>query len=164
MDNLNLILGYAGRTALGTSLAVVFATVGVILARMTVVLFSLLSWQAWFTLWIAGVSIGAGAGALIAWLWLRHAGRVFTGTLLLLAILAGVVGALSAHAIGANIELEWWAGHAMDARGYTIIGAAIGANLMALGFGGGGHLILRNRRITRIMPGRAKPANEPAGV
>lgn len=88
---------------LGLLLAPFFGAVGVVIARMALVFFGLVSWEAWFFLFMAGASIGAGIGGLIAWLWFRNTSRTFTAIMFLLAILAGAIGGVE--------WLQLWCGH-----------------------------------------------------
>ena len=146
MANLYPILGYTGRTMLGFVLALFFGAVGVVISRMALVFFGLISWEAWFFSFMAGASIGAGIGSLIAWLWFRNTGRAFTAIMFLLAILAGAIGGWGGYSYGAGIDVECCAGRDVGAQELTVLGAAIGANLMALCVAISGHLIPRTRR------------------
>ena len=149
MEIVNPILGYAGRTIIGVGLALVLAVIGVVLSRMAIVFLGLISWEAFFSSFMAGVSIGAGLGSLIAWLWLRHTGRVFTVTLLLLAILGGALGGWGGYIYyGVGYEVECCARKTIVPQAFAVLGATLGANLMALCFGVTGQLVLRNRRST----------------
>lgn len=143
--NLYAILGYTGRTMLGLLLAPFFGAVGVVIARMALVFFGLVSWEAWFFSFMAGASIGAGIGSLIAWLWFRNTNRTFTAIMFLLAILAGAIGGWSGYSYGAGIEVDCCAGRDMGAQELTVLGATIGANLMALCVAISGRLIPRAR-------------------
>ncbi|MFQ6026475.1 MAG: hypothetical protein ACE5Q6_03050 [Dehalococcoidia bacterium] len=149
MEILNPMLGYAGRTFIGLILALVLATLGVILGRMAIVFLGFISFEAFFSSFLAGVSIGAGVGSLIAWLWLRHTGPVFAATLLLLAILGGALGGWGGYIYyGVGYEVECCARKTIVPQVFAVLGATLGANLMALCFGVTGHLVLRNRRST----------------
>ena len=131
---------------LGFVLALFFGAVGVVVARMALVFFGLVSWGAWFSLFMAGASIGAGIGSLIAWLWFRNTGRAFTAIMFLLAVPAGAIGGWGGYSYGAGIDVECCAGRDVGAQELTVLGATIGANLMALGVAISGHLILRTRQ------------------
>jgi hypothetical protein len=151
MEILNPILGYAGRTIMGVGLALVFAAIGVALSRMAIVFLGLISWEAFFSSFMAGVSIGAGLGSLIAWLWLRHTGRGFVVTLFLLAILGGALGGWGGYIYyGVGYEIECCARKTIVPQAFAVLGATLGANLMALCFGVTAHQVLRNRRRTQI--------------
>ncbi len=139
-------MGYTVRTMLGFVLALFLGAVGVVIARMALVFFGLISWEAWFSLFMAGASIGAGIGSLIAWLWLRDTGRAFTAIMFLLAVLAGAIGGWGGYSYGAGIEVECCVGRDVGAQELTILGAAILANLMALGVAISGQLISRTKR------------------
>ena len=86
MVSQSLVFGYTVRTSIGLVLALFLGGVGVIVARMALVFFGLISWGAWFSTLLAGASVGAGVSCLIAWMWLRHSSRAFSATLLVLAV------------------------------------------------------------------------------
>ncbi len=140
------VLGYTVRTMLGFVLALFLGAVGVVIARMALVFFGLISWEAWFSLLMAGASIGAGAGSLLAWLWLGNTGRAFTAIMFLLVVLAGGIGGWGGYSYGEGIEVECCVGRDVGAQELTILGAAILANLMALGVAISGQLISRTKR------------------
>ena len=145
---LHPVIGYLGRAALGLGLALVLAVVGVVLARMGLVLFGLISWTAWFTLFVAGAGLGAGLGGWLAWLWQKGAGAGFTALLLLLALAAGIIGAWGGYYYGASQVPECCASPAMGPVAYTVLGAMVGANLVVL-------LIAALRLSLRASSGRA---------
>ena len=119
------------------------------IARMALVFFGLISWEAWFFLFMAGASIGAGIGSLLAWLWLGNTGRAFTAIMFLLVVLAGGIGGWGGYSYGEGIEVECCAARDVGAQELTVLGAAIGANLMALCVAISGRLIPRARRSTQ---------------
>ena len=134
---------------LGFVLALFLGAVGVVIARMALVFFGLVSWGAWFSLFMGGAGVGAGVGSLLAWLWLGNTGRAFTGIMFLLVVLAGAIGGWGGYSYGKTIEVECCASRDVGAQELTILGAAILANLMALGVAISGRLISRTRRSTQ---------------
>ena len=157
MEILYPIVGYTGRTIIGVVLALVLATLGVVLGRAVIVFLGLASWGAFFSSFMAGVSIGAGLGSLIAWLWLRHTGRVFIATLFLLAILGGALGGWGGYIYyGVGYEVECCGRRTLVPQVFAVLGATLGANLVALCFGVAGHLFLRNRRSISSNPIRTR--------
>ena len=152
---LNSLAGYIGRGLLGLGLALVLATVGVILARMGLLLFGLTSWSAWLTILVVGAGLGAGLGSAAAWLWLKGLGVKFTLALAGLALAAGVAGAWYAYHYGAGVEPECCASPTMGPIAYTILGATLGASLAATLAGITGRSILLAWR--RGHPGVGSP-------
>ena len=148
MVNQSFLLGYALRLIVGIILALVLGVLGVIIGRMALVFFGLISWGAWFSSILGGASIGAGLGCLIAWLWLRHSTRVFSTTLLMLAILAGAAGGWGGYWYGQTIEVPCCVGRDVGAQEFTVFGATAGANLMSLCVAVTGHLVLGRRRLS----------------
>ena len=146
MEYLNLIMGYAGRTLVGFTLALLFGAVGVVVARMALVFFGLTSWGSWFFLFMAGASVGAGIGSLVAWLWLRNTGRAFMAILFVMAILAGAIGGWGGYSFGEGIEVECCSKRDVGAQELTVLGATIGANLMALCVAISRHMIPQARQ------------------
>ena len=146
MGYINPILGYAGRTLVGFILALFFGAVGVVVARMALVLFGLTSWESWFFSFMAGASVGAGIGSLVAWLWLRNTGRAFLAILFVMAILAGAIGGWGGYSIGEGIQVECCGRRDVGAQELTVLGATIGANLTALCVAILGHIIPQARR------------------
>ena len=136
-------------------LALVLATVGVILARMGLLLFGLTSWSAWLTMLVVGAGVGAGLGSVAAWLWLKGLGVKFTLVLTGIALAAGVAGAWYAYQYGAGVEPECCASADMGPIAYTILGATLGASLAAALVGIAGRSVLRAWR--RGHPGVGRP-------
>ncbi len=137
------LLSYGGRLALGVGMALVMAALGVILARMGLLLFGLTSWLAWLTLLIAGAGVGAGLGSAGAWLGLKGAGLRFAAALATLALAAGIGGSWFAYQFGAGVEPACCASPDMGPIAYAVLGATVAANLAALIAGAGGQSILR---------------------
>ena len=152
---LSPVIGYAGRVALGLGMALVFAAVGVVLARMSLVLFGLTSWSAWFTLFVSGAGLGAGIGSLLAWMWLKSVGSGFTAILFLVVVVAGVAGGLGGYHYGAGLEPECCASPEMGPIAYTVLGAVAVSNVTALLFGVIGQTVLRGMRRAQSRPGAA---------
>ena len=150
MEKIYPILGYSGRTLLGFALAILLGALGVGIGRGVMLFFGLISVEAMFFLLMAGAGIGAGVGSLMAWLWLKHSGRVFAVTLLLLGILAGAIGGWGGYSYGAGYDWGCCARPDMGSEAFTILGATAGANLMALSVVVIGHLILGSRRRIQI--------------
>ncbi len=124
--------GYMGRTVLGIGFALVTAGLGLILARMGLLLFGVTSWFGWLVILMGGIGIGAGLGSVGAWLWLKGMGRVFTSFLALAATLAGVLGAWSAFRYGAGVEPECCASPTMGPLAYAVVGAVVFSNVAAV--------------------------------
>lgn len=140
------LLGYIGRAALGVGLALVLAAVGVVLARMSLLLFGFTSWAAWLTLLVSGAGGGAGAGSLLAWLWLKGFGPGSTAMLAVLAIGAGLAGGWFGFSYGAGVEPECCASPTLGPIAYTVLGAVVGANLAAALYGVIGPTVMRGLR------------------
>ena len=143
---LHPFIGYISRAALGIGLALVFAAVGVVLARMGLLLFGFTSWAAWLSMLIGGAGCGAGIGSLLAWLWLKSTGSVFTALLALVAIGAGIAGGWFGYSYGAGVETECCASPDIGPIAYTVLGAVIGANLAAVPYSVIGQLVIRALR------------------
>ncbi len=138
--------GYIGRAALGVGLALVLAAVGVVLARMGLLLFGFTSWAAWLTLLVAGAGGGAGAGSLLAWLWVKGFGPGSVAALAVLAIGAGLAGGWFGFSYGTGVEPECCASPTIGPIAYTVLGAVAGANLAAALYGVVGQTVLRGLR------------------
>ena len=152
------VLGYTVRTMLGFVLALFLGAVGVVIARMALVFFGLISWEAWFFLFMAGAGIGAGTGSLLPWLRLGNTGRSFTAIMFLLVVLAGAIGGLGGYGYGEGIEVECCGRRDVGAQELTVLGAAISASLMALAVAISGRLISRKRRGAQIGRSHGGPA------
>ncbi len=140
------LLGYVGRAVLGIGLALVLGVVGVALARMGLLLFGFTSWSAWITLLVLGAGGGAGIGSVAAWLGLKGAGAAFTTALALLAWGAGMAGGWFGFSYGAGVEPECCASPTMGPIAYTVLGAVVGSNLVAILLGVIGQTVLRGLR------------------
>ena len=152
------LVSYASRTALGIGFALVLAGVGLILGRMGLLLFGVTSWFGWLAMLLGGIGVGAGLGSLLAWLWLKGLGQVFTGFLALVALAAGIGGAWFAFRYGTGVEPECCASPGMGPIAYAILGAVICSNLAALLCGVLGQTItrtLRHRRNNNFGPSGA---------
>ena len=147
------LLGYLIRAALGTGLAVVLAVLGVLLARMGLLIFGLTSWTSWLVMLMTGAGIGAGLGSGVAWLWLKGIGQGTTALIFLATLAAGIAGSWMAYGYGADAAAECCASPAMGPIGYAVVGSVIGSNLAAVivGVTGQGvYLYLRGRRHASI--------------
>lgn len=149
------IIGYAVRAALGIGLAVVMAALGVMLARMGLLLFGMTSWNAWLAMLITGAGVGAGLGSGTAWLWLKGMGSSSTALLFILALAAGVCGSWLAYQYGAGVKPECCASPEMGPIAYAILGAVLassGASLLCGVMGQGISRALRSRQGTTRVP------------
>ena len=147
------LAGYLGRTALGIGLALVAAGIGVILARMGLLLFGVTSWVGWLAMLLGGIGLGAGLGSVTAWLWLKGMGSAFSSFLALVAVTAGVGGAWVAFRYGTGVETECCASPTMGPLAYAVVGAVILSNLATLGCGVTGQTAARIlRRRNRLTP------------
>lgn len=145
--------GYLGRTALGVGLALVAAGLGVILARMGLLLFGVTSWVGWLAMLLGGIGLGAGLGSVTAWLWLKGMGTVFSSFLALVAVTAGVGGAWIAFRYGTGVEPECCASPTMGPLAYAVIGSVILSNLATLVGGVTGQTVARIlRQRNRLEP------------
>ncbi len=140
------LAGYAGRVMLGLGFALVLAGVGVVLARMGVLLFGVTSWAGWLSVLVAGIGIGAGLGSSVAWLWLKGVGPTFTLFLFIVALGAGILGGWLAFLYGSGVEPECCASPRLGPIAYSVLGAVIFANTAALLFGVSGQGTLRALR------------------
>ena len=100
------LAGYAGRTLLGLGFALVLGGLGVMLGRMGLLLFGVTSWFGWLSMLVGGIGIGAGLGAVIAWLWVKGTGPTFSVILGIIAVAAGIVGAWYGFVYGTGVEPE----------------------------------------------------------
>ncbi len=159
-DSIQNIVGYVIRAALGTGMAVVLAAVGVVLARMGLLLFGLTSWNAWLAMLVVGAGVGAGLGSGTAWLWLKGMGSASTACLFILALAAGVCGSWLAYQYGAGVKPECCASPEMGPIAYAIVGAVLASSGTALVCGVVGQNIgraLRSRQGATPVPVRGGP-------
>ena len=161
-DFIQNIVGYVIRAALGTGMAVVLAAVGVVLARMGLLLFGLTSWNAWLAMLVVGAGVGAGLGSGTAWLWLKGMGSASTTCLFILALATGVCGSWLAYQYGAGVKPECCASPEMGPIAYAIVGAVLASSGTALVCGVVGQNIgraLRSRQGATPVPVRGARRN-----
>ena len=159
-DFIQNLVGYVIRAALGTGMAVVMAAVGVVLARMGLLLFGLTSWNAWLAMLVVGAGVGAGLGSGTAWLWLKGMGSASTACLFILALAAGVCVSWLAYQYGAGVKPECCASPEMGPIAYAIVGAVLASSGTALVSGVVGQNIgraLRSRQGAARVPIRGAP-------
>ncbi len=149
------IVGYVGRTALGIGFALVFAAIGVILARMGILLFGVTSWTGWLSMLLGGIGIGAALGSVGAWLWLKGMSYNFTGLLALAALVTGISGAWFGYQYGSGVEPECCASPTMGPIAWSVLGAILFSNGATLAGGIAGQTVsraLRRRRSSLGLP------------
>jgi hypothetical protein len=139
------ILSFFTRIMLGIGLALVLGVAGIVIARLGDVFFGLTSWTVWFALFLSGAGLGAGIGSLLAWLGSNPLPRAVIVAALLLAVLAGVAGGWGAYSFGRAQEVECCAGAGLSPLAYTVLGATVGANLMAWFLGLVGPVFIKGR-------------------
>ena len=135
MDRIQPVLIFAGRACVGTVLAALLSMVGLGLAWGSFVLSSSASRSALIASMVAGAGIGAGIGAFIASLKLDGNARAILVPTVVLALLAGVVGAWGAFEFGATREVECCARPSISPFGYNVLGATVVSNGAVLAFG-----------------------------
>ena len=143
------LAGYAGRTLLGVGFALVLAGLGVMLGRMGLLLFGVTSWFGWLSMLVGGIGIGAGLGAVTAWLWLKGTGPTFSVFLGVIAVAAGIGGAWYGFVYGTGVEPECCASPDMGPLAYSVLGSILGANAATLVVGISGQATLRTLRRKR---------------
>ncbi|CAI7999366.1 hypothetical protein GBAR_LOCUS2696 [Geodia barretti] len=138
-DFIQNLVGYVIRAALGTGMAVVMAAVGVVLARMGLLLFGLTSWNAWLAMLVVGAGVGAGLGSGTAWLWLKGMGSASTASCLLPSTIWPFCcrpressGSWLAYQYGAGVKPECCASPEMGPIAYAIVGAVLASSGTAL--------------------------------
>ncbi len=83
----------------------------------------------WLVMLMAGASIGAGAGAYLGWLKLdRHHWPTIAATIVV-AMAAGLAGALGGYQYGTNREVECCAEPRTGPFTFAALGAAVAANI-----------------------------------
>jgi hypothetical protein len=147
------------RTAFGLVAALLFSFLGDVLARV----FNLLIGFPWdptvhVHIQYAGIGIGAGLGAYLAWTNLERPWYVVSGSVLLV-LLGGIGGAYLGRAYGPGVDQTyWWSRFATDTTLH--LGAGILSAFVATVLG-----LMERRRFRSRLPdhGNPIPREEPEG-
>ena len=146
MTQLLLITG--GRAVLGFSLALVLSMAGIAVAwGLYIFIYTGVAAQSvLLTVFTIAAGIGAGAGGFLAWRRMDRETWPLLAGALVLVLLGGIGGAWGGYIYGANREVECCAQPTIGPLTYTAVGAAIGANGVALLGALARDLMLRRRR------------------
>ena len=129
---------FSGRIFLGLAFSLILSMVCLAVAWGLYIFSGASTRTTWLVMLMAGASIGAGAGAYLAWLKLdRHHWPSIAGTILV-AIAGGLVGALGGYDYGANREIECCAQPRVGPFTFAALGATVGANIAMYLVGVGG--------------------------
>jgi len=133
-DMVQLLLNMGGRAALGFFLALVLSIAGIVVAwGLYIFIFTGVPAQSvLLAMFTVAAGIGAGVGGFLAWRRLdRETWPLLAGTLVLV-LLAGIGGGWGGYIYGANREVECCAQPTVGPLTFTAVGAAVGANGIAL--------------------------------
>ena len=155
MDRLQPVLVLAGRTILGTLLALVFSMTGLGVAWGLFIFSGSQSATAVLVMLLIGAGLGAGLAGFMAWLRLDRNTRLAMIGMLSLTVVAGVFGAWGGYEFGAYQDVNCCdrvgARPALTPVTYTAFGATLAANGAALLLG-----LTREIVAGRLFPRRAK--------
>jgi hypothetical protein len=132
MERFQPILAWGWRTLLGALLGLALGMTGLGLGWILFVFFGATSHTALLTLMMGGASAGAASGAFLAWLRLdNNTLPLLLGTAALL-LLAAATGAWGGFQFGADQEVPCCAEPEIGPMTYTVLGAVVASNGVAL--------------------------------
>ena len=132
MEMFKPIVILVGRVVFGVCLAIVLSTVGIAIAWGLFIFSGSQSLTAWLTSMYFGAGFGAGVSGLAAWVRLDHETQLSLATTMIVAVSAGVAGALAGYQYGQTQEIECCAMPTKSPLYFTAIGATVGANVGAI--------------------------------
>lgn len=132
MDVFRLVLPLGLRTLVGLLLAMALGMTGVGVGWILFVFFGATSHTTLLMLMTGGAAVGTAASSFLAWLQMdNNTLPLLVGTAVLL-LLAGVAGAWVGFRFGANQEVPCCAEPEIGPMTYTVVGAAVASNSVAL--------------------------------
>ena len=133
---LGAALVYLGRAVLGVLLAALLSVIGIGIAWGMFVFWGAVSHATLLSLFMTGAGVGAGIGSFAAWIRMDLAPPTSVLVVMsLVLILTGIGGAWSGFQFGASQDVPCCIGPAVGPITYTVLGATVAANVVALGMG-----------------------------
>ncbi len=127
---------YLGRAVLGALLAALLSVIGIGIAWGMFVFWGAVSHATLLSLFMTGAGVGAGIGSFAAWIRIDLAPPTSVLVVMsLVLILTGIGGAWSGFQFGASQDVPCCIGPAVGPITYTVFGATVAANVVALGMG-----------------------------